>query len=148
MSTNLSTSAARTDAVRTIGKGAVTTADAVASIVATLPDGFDYKARAAVTTAVHLWAAGGDADAARPAVTTGGKGEQTPTLYGTGVDTLTRAVKRHLSSATDDAESTPAVVNLLTRAGLKASREDVIAAWEAAQAANGTDTDADATDSE
>lgn len=95
---NLSTSTARTDAVRTIGKGVRATDECVAEIVASLPDGFDVKARGAVAGAVHLWAAGGDADAKRPAVTTGGKGAQSPTDYGTGVDTLTRAVKRALSA--------------------------------------------------
>lgn len=139
MTTNLSTSTARVDAIRTIGKGATTTADAVAAILPTVPAGFDVKARGAVAGLVHLWAAGGDADAPRPAVTTGGKGEQVPTLYGTGVDTLTRAVKRALLAASED--DAPAVVNLLTRAGLKATREQVLAAWEAAQEANGADSD-------
>lgn len=36
----------------------------------------------------------------------------------------------------DGGEAGEVVVNLLTRAGLKASLEDVIAAWEAAQSSN------------
>lgn len=81
--------------VRTIGKGERMTAVAVPEIIATLPEGFDPKVRGAVADAVHAWACG---DAPRPAVTTGGKGEQTPTDYGQGHATLVKAVKRALAT--------------------------------------------------
>ena len=77
--------------VRTIGKGVRVTEEAVASIVASLPDGFDPKARGAVAEAVHQWACG---DGERPALKTGARGEQVTTDYGRGHDTLVAAVKR------------------------------------------------------
>lgn len=80
--------------VTRIGAGIRLTDTAVPQIIASLPEGFDPKARGAVTDAVHAWACG---DKERPAVKTGPKGSQKSTDYGRGVDTLTTAVKRALA---------------------------------------------------
>lgn len=81
--------------VARIGAGIRLTDTAVPQIIASLPDGFDVKARGALANAVHAWACG---DAERPAVKTGPKGNQKITDYGRGVDTLVTAVKRALSA--------------------------------------------------
>lgn len=94
----MSTTSANLATVRKIGAGVRLTETAVPEIVATLPEGFDPKARGAVANAVHQWACG---DAERPAVKTGPKGDQTATDYGRGVDALVKAVKRALSDGDD-----------------------------------------------
>lgn len=94
--------ATRIAAVRTVGKGIRVTDTIVSAIVDELPEGFDYKARGAVASLVHVWACG---DATPPAVKTGPKGEQTTTDYGRGHDTITAAVKRALSTPPAKTES-------------------------------------------
>jgi len=91
--------------VTRIGAGVRLTASATESIVATLPEGFDYKARGAVADMVHAWACG---DKERPAVKTGPAGNQKATDYGRGVDALVKSVKRALSSA-DESPKEPAL---------------------------------------
>lgn len=91
MSNNLNT-------VTRIGAGVRLTETAVPQIIAAMPEGFDPKARGALTGLVHSWACG---DAERPAVTTGPKGNQKATDYGRGVDTLVKAVKRALDADTE-----------------------------------------------
>lgn len=93
---NYTTHAARIAAARAIGAAERKTDEIVPLIVADLPDGFDASKRGAVAEAVAVWITGEADAAARPRQRTGGKGEQTTTDYGRGVDTLTRAVKRAL----------------------------------------------------
>lgn len=88
--------------VTRIGAGVRLTATATEAIVASLPEGFDHKARGAVAEAVHAWACG---DAERPPVKVGKAGEQRATDYGRGVDTLVKSVKRALSA--NDAPGDP-----------------------------------------
>lgn len=85
------------ETVKRIGAGVRLTETAVPAIVATLPEGFDPKARGAVAEAVHAWACG---DGDRPAVKRGPKGAQETTDYGRGHDTLVTAVKRALAGPT------------------------------------------------
>jgi hypothetical protein len=84
--------------VKNIGRGVRLTETAVTEIIASLSETFDHKERGAVAEAVHVWACG---DGERPAVKTGKKGAQVTTDYGTGHDTLVRAVKRALSVGGD-----------------------------------------------
>lgn len=90
-------------AVRAIGAGIRHTEESVPSIVASLPDGFDYKKAGAVTGAIHAWAVGCQCPSGRgkvcqcgnrPSIKVGGKS----TDYGRGVDTLTSAVKSALAA--------------------------------------------------
>lgn len=91
MSNNLST-------VTRIGAGVRLTESAAADVAATAPEGFDVKARGAVTDLVHAWACG---DSERPPVKVGKAGAQRATDYGRGVDALTKAVKRLLTPESD-----------------------------------------------
>lgn len=93
MTTNLATSAARIAAVRAVGTGDIRLSDTVAAIVAALPEGFDHKARAAVTTFVSEWINGA---AEAPVQRTGGKGGPR-TAYGIGFDSVVSSVKSALS---------------------------------------------------
>lgn len=111
---------ARTADVRSIGKGIRLTDSRAAEVVATLPDDFNAKTAGAVTGAVHAWATGCVCPSGRgktcqcgnrPAVKTGGKA----TDYGTGVDTLTTAVKRLLSG--DDVKPIRLTVSLSGEGG-------------------------------
>lgn len=89
------------ETVRAIGKGVRLTETAVPAIVALAPEGFDPNKRGAVADLVHTWA-GFPNKENRPAVATGGKGSQRPTDYGTGHDTLVRAVKKALSGKKEE----------------------------------------------
>lgn len=102
MSNITATPAARIALVRSVGAGIRKTDIARDEIVASLPEGFDYKARGAVASVVHAWACG---DATPPAVKTGPKGEQTTTDYGRGHDSIVTAVKRALSTPPAKTES-------------------------------------------
>lgn len=81
------------ETVKTIGKGIRKTEEAVAAVVATLPEGFDPAARGAVAEAVKTWAC---PDGNVPKQKTGPAGNQTATDFGRGFDTLVAAVKRAL----------------------------------------------------
>lgn len=95
---------ANVSTARAIGKGERLTKVAAAEIVAGLPEGFDPKARGAVTGAIHSWACG---DSPRPKVAEGGKGEQTATDYGRGVDLLAKAVKALLAAEQETPAKAP-----------------------------------------
>lgn len=87
--------------VTRIGAGERLTESATESIVASLPEGFDPKARGAVTGAVHAWA-GFPEGTERPAVKRGAAGNQKSTDYGRGVDRLTKSVQRALATESTD----------------------------------------------
>lgn len=75
--------------IRVIGKGERLTDETAAAIVASVADGYDWKARGAVPAAILAWACpNGDA----PRQKTGPVGDQTPTDFGRGVDRLRKAV--------------------------------------------------------
>lgn len=57
------------------------------------------------------------------------------TRFGNAVQAAANGMRYVLDK--DETDETDKPVNLLTRAGIKATRDEVIAAWEAAQAANG-----------
>lgn len=99
---NTTAPAARIALVRSVGAGIRKTDIARNEIVASLPEGFDYKARGAVAALVHAWACG---DATPPAIKTGPKGNQTTTDYGRGHDSIVTAVKRALSTPPAKVES-------------------------------------------
>lgn len=136
------TLAANLASVRAIGKGARVSEVATAAIVATAPEGFDFKARGAVTGLIHAWACG---EGERPAVATGGKGEQTPTDYGRGVDALRQTVRRAFAAMVETPDETPVM-----RVSLKGAGSAVVPvdspAYAILLALLGVETDADETD--
>jgi len=87
--------------LRAIGSGVRKTEEVAAAIVAGLPEGFDSKARGAVSGAVHAWA-GFPEGTDRPAVKSGKAGAQTLTDYGRGVDAVAKAVSRLLKGKADN----------------------------------------------
>lgn len=109
---NLTTSAARIAAVRSIGAAEAKCATVAEQIVASVPESFDWTGRGVIAEQVHLWATGTDDKNERPAqrkqVTTKDPetGEEVTvnevTNYGRGVNSLVAAVKR-LITVKDDA---------------------------------------------
>lgn len=88
--------AARIAAAKTIGSGIATSDITVPEIVASVPEGFDHKARGAVADLVHTWLCG---DLKRPQVMTGPAGAQVKTLYGIGHASLVSKVKAELAKS-------------------------------------------------
>lgn len=126
--------AARIAAARAIGKGEDLLETVAPEIVATVPEGFDWKARGAVAGLVHDFLCG---DLPRPLVKQGPVGEQVTTHYGKGHESLTGRVKTLLGKR-DESEKVTDWLRLVRQAAENAANKggflssDIIAAVESA----------------
>lgn len=91
--TNFTSFESRVNATKAIGRGERLTAELTDFIVGLVPDGFDPKARGAVSGLVLSVV---DPDGAQ-VQKKGKKGEQITTDFGRGIDTLVRSVKKALA---------------------------------------------------